>query len=149
MAKLLLLLWLVWSLVKVNYDPTIIVGGKVHSFDKTNAVVGKGDVIVVEADEFDRTFLRLTPSIAIITNIEAEHLDIYDDLEDVKQAFVDYANKVPFYGAVIVCLDDPNVRSILPLLERRIISYGLTPQAQLRATDIRLSKFHGYVYSSV
>lgn len=126
---------------KGNYDPTIIVGGKVHSFDKTNAVVGKGDVIVVEADEFDRTFLRLTPSIAIITNIEAEHLDIYDDLDDVKKAFVDYANKVPFYGSVIVCLDDPNVRSILPLLERRVISYGLTPQAQLRATDIRMSAF--------
>ena len=126
---------------KGNYDPTIIVGGKVHSFDKTNAVVGKGDVIVVEADEFDRTFLRLTPSIAIITNIEAEHLDIYDDLDDVKRAFVDYANKVPFYGSVIVCLDDPNVRSILPLLERRVISYGLTPQAQLRATDIRMSAF--------
>lgn len=89
-----------------NYDPTIMVGGKVHSFDKTNAVVGKGDVIVVEADEFDRTFLRLTPSIAIITNIEAEHLDIYDDLDDVKGAFIDYANKVPFYGAVVVCLDE-------------------------------------------
>lgn len=127
---------------KGNYDPTIIVGGKVHSFDKTNAVVGKGDVIVVEADEFDRTFLRLTPSIAIITNIEAEHLDIYDDLDDVKQAFVDYANKVPFYGSVIVCLDDSNVRSILPLLERRVISYGLTPQAQIRATDIIISEFN-------
>lgn len=124
-----------------NFDPTIIVGGKVHSFDKTNAVVGKGDVIVVEADEFDRTFLRLTPSIAIITNIEAEHLDIYDDLDDVKGAFVDYANRVPFYGSVIVCLDDQNVRSILPELKRRVISYGLTPQAQLRATDIRLSEF--------
>ncbi|MBO6572359.1 MAG: UDP-N-acetylmuramate--L-alanine ligase [Balneola sp.] len=124
-----------------NYDPTIMVGGKVHSFDKTNAVVGKGDVIVVEADEFDRTFLRLTPSIAIITNIEAEHLDIYDDLEDVKGAFIDYANKVPFYGAVIVCLDDPNVRSILPDLERRIISYGLSPQAQVRAVDIKMNQF--------
>jgi len=125
-----------------NYDPTIMVGGKVHSFDKTNAVVGKGDVIVVEADEFDRTFLRLTPSIAIITNIEAEHLDIYDDLEDVKQAFIDYANKVPFYGSVIVCLDDPNVRSILPDLERRIISYGLTPQATVRATDLQMNEFN-------
>ncbi|MEP2448676.1 MAG: UDP-N-acetylmuramate--L-alanine ligase [Balneola sp.] len=124
-----------------NYDPTIMVGGKVHSFDKTNAVVGKGDVIVVEADEFDRTFLRLTPSIAIITNIEAEHLDIYDDLEDVKGAFIDYANKVPFYGAVIVCLDDPNARSILPDLERRIISYGLSPQAQVRAVDIQMNQF--------
>jgi len=124
-----------------NYDPTIMVGGKVHSFDKTNAVVGKGDVIIVEADEFDRTFLRLTPSIAIITNIEAEHLDIYDDLEDVKEAFIDYANKVPFYGAVIVCLDDPNVRSILPDLERRVISYGLSPQAQVRAIDIQMNQF--------
>ena len=124
-----------------NYDPTIIVGGKVHSFDKTNAVVGKGDLIVVEADEFDRTFLRLSPSIAIITNIEAEHLDIYDDLEDVKRAFIDYANKVPFYGAVIVCLDDPNVRSVLPELEKRVITYGLTPQAKLRATDIRADAF--------
>ena len=124
-----------------NYDPTIMVGGKVHSFDKTNAVVGKGDVIIVEADEFDRTFLRLTPSIAIITNIEAEHLDIYDDLEDVKGAFIDYANKVPFYGAVIVCLDDPNVRSILPDLERRVISYGLSPQAQVRAVDIQMNQF--------
>lgn len=124
-----------------NYDPTIMVGGKVHSFDKTNAVVGKGDVIVVEADEFDRTFLRLTPSIAIITNIEAEHLDIYDDLDDVKNAFIDYANKVPFYGAVIVCLDDPNVRSILPQLKRRIISYGLSPQAQIRAVDLRMNQF--------
>lgn len=124
-----------------NYDPTIIVGGKVHSFDKTNAVVGKGDLIVVEADEFDRTFLRLSPSLAIITNIEADHLDIYSDLEDVKQAFIDYANKVPFYGAVIVCLDDPNVRSILPQLEKRVITYGLTPQAQLRAVDIRADAF--------
>jgi len=127
---------------KGNYDPTIMVGGKVHSFDKTNAVVGKGDVIVVEADEFDRTFLRLTPSIAIITNIEAEHLDIYDDLEDVKNAFIDYSNKVPFYGAVVVCLDDPNVRSILPNLERRIISYGITPQATVRATDLQMSEFN-------
>ncbi|MFN1834714.1 UDP-N-acetylmuramate--L-alanine ligase [Balneola sp. MJW-20] len=124
-----------------NYDPTIIVGGKVHSFDKTNAVVGKGDLIVVEADEFDRTFLRLTPSIAVITNIEAEHLDIYDDLEDVKNAFIDYANKVPFYGAVVVCLDDPNVRSIIPELKRRIISYGMTPQARVRAVDIHLNAF--------
>lgn len=126
---------------KGNYDPTIMVGGKVHSFDKTNAVVGKGDVIVVEADEFDRTFLRLTPSIAIITNIEAEHLDIYDDLEDVKGAFIDYANKVPFYGSVIVCLDDSNVRSILPDLERKVVTYGLTPQASIRATDIQMNQF--------
>jgi UDP-N-acetylmuramate--alanine ligase len=124
-----------------NFDPTIIVGGKVHSFSKTNAVVGKGDVIIVEADEFDRTFLRLTPSLAVITNIEAEHLDIYDDLKDVKGAFIEFGNKVPFYGGVILCLDDPNVRSIIPELERRTITYGLTPQAQIRAVDLTVDHF--------
>ncbi|WP_340103728.1 UDP-N-acetylmuramate--L-alanine ligase [Rhodohalobacter sp. 8-1] len=124
-----------------SFDPTIIVGGRVHSFDKTNAVVGKGDIIIVEADEYDRTFLRLSPSMALITNIEAEHLDIYEDLDDVKNAFIQFANKVPFYGAVIVCLDDANVRSILPEIERRTISYGFTPQAQIRAIDIERSAF--------
>ncbi len=119
-----------------SFDPTIIVGGRVHSFDKTNAVVGKGDIIVVEADEFDRTFLRLSPSMAVITNIEAEHLDIYEDLEDVKNAFVEFAGKVPFYGVVVVCLDDPVVRSILPELERRTLSYGFTPQANVRAINV-------------
>lgn len=125
-----------------HFDPTIIVGGKVHSFSETNAVVGKGDIIIVEADEFDRTFLRLRPSLAVITNIEAEHLDIYDNLADVKDAFIAFANKVPFYGAVVLCLDDPNVRSIIPSIDRRTISYGLTPQATVRATDIEVDHFN-------
>jgi UDP-N-acetylmuramate--alanine ligase len=125
-----------------SFDPTIMVGGKVHSFSETNAVVGKGDIIVVEADEFDRTFLRLTPSLGVITNIEAEHLDIYDNLADVKDAFVEFANKVPFYGAVVLCLDDPNVRSIIPSIDRRTITYGLTPQAQVRATNIDVDHFN-------
>jgi len=124
-----------------SFDPTIIVGGRVHSFDKTNAVVGKGDIIIVEADEYDRTFLRLSPSMAVITNIEAEHLDIYKDLDDVKDAFIQFANKVPFYGAVIVCLDDANLRSILPQIDRRTVSYGFTPQAQIRAINIEQSAF--------
>jgi len=124
-----------------SFDPTIIVGGRVHSFDKTNAVVGKGDIIIVEADEYDRTFLRLSPSMAVITNIEAEHLDIYEDLEDVKQAFIEFANKVPFYGAVIVCLDDANIRSILPDIDRRTITYGFTPQAKLRVVNIEQEAF--------
>src|SRR5699024_2863019 len=123
------------------FDPTIMVGGKVHSFSKTNAVVGKGDIFVVEADEFDRTFLRLSPSLGVITNIEADHLDIYDDIEDVKQAFIDFANKVPFYGAVAVCLDDPNIRSIMAEIDRRTITYGLTDHAQIRATDISVNHF--------
>jgi UDP-N-acetylmuramate--alanine ligase len=125
-----------------SFDPTIMVGGKVHSFSKTNAVVGKGDIIVVEADEFDRTFLRLTPSLSVITNIEAEHLDIYNNLDDVKEAFIEFANKVPFYGAVVLCLDDPNVRSIIPDIERRTTTYGLTPQAQIRAVDIEVDHFN-------
>jgi UDP-N-acetylmuramate--alanine ligase len=113
-----------------------VVGGRVHSFDKTNAVVGAGDIIIVEADEFDRTFLRLTPSLAVITNIDVEHLDIYHDVDDIKSAFLQFANKVPFYGAVIICLDDPNVRSIVPDIERRTITYGFTPQAELRPSRI-------------
>ncbi|HLR89553.1 MAG TPA: UDP-N-acetylmuramate--L-alanine ligase [Balneolaceae bacterium] len=124
-----------------NFDPTIIVGGRVHSFDKTNAVVGKGDIIIVEADEYDRTFLRLSPSMVVITNIEAEHLDTYSTLEEVKSAFIEFANKVPFYGSVIVCLDSPEVRSILPRLDRKILSYGFNPQAQIRAVDVTADGF--------
>lgn len=124
-----------------NFDPTIIVGGRVHSFDKTNAVVGKGDIIIVEADEYDRTFLRLSPSMVVVTNIEAEHLDTYSDLEEVKNAFIQFANKVPFYGTAIVCLDSPEVRSILPHLERKTISYGYNPQAQVRAVNIESDAF--------
>jgi len=124
-----------------SFDPTIIVGGRVHSFDKTNAVVGTGDIIIVEADEYDRTFLRLSPSLVVITNIEAEHLDIYKDIDDVKDAFVEFANKVPFYGAVVVCLDNPEVRSILPKIKKRTISYGYNPQAQVRAVNISQNTF--------
>jgi UDP-N-acetylmuramate--alanine ligase len=83
---------------------------------------------MVEADEFDRTFLRLSPSMAVITNIEAEHLDIYEDLDDVKSAFIEFANKVPFYGAVIVCLDDPTVRSILPDMNAEPSATDLRPR---------------------
>lgn len=119
-----------------EFDPSIIVGGRVHSFDKTNAVVGAGDIFVVEADEYDRTFLKLSPSIVVVTNIDVEHLDIYKDEDDIKDAFVEFANKVPFYGVAIVCLDDPNIRSVIPRIKRRIITYGLTPQAKLRATKI-------------
>lgn len=123
-----------------DFDPTIMVGGRVHSFDKTNVVVGKGEIVIVEADEFDRTFLRLSPSLAVITNVDIEHMDIYRDEDDIKQAFIEFANKVPFYGAVILCLDDPKLRSIIPEIDRRIITYGFTPQAQLRPADISTNK---------
>lgn len=114
-----------------RFDPTVIVGGKVSSFG-SNAVSGKGDIIVIEADEYDRTFLRLTPALAVITNIDVDHLDCYRDLDDIRDAFVQYANSVPFFGAAIVCLDDPEVRHILPRLERRVVTYGTHRQAQVR-----------------
>jgi len=119
-----------------GFDPTVIVGGKVTDFG-SNAITGEGDVIVIEADEYDRTFLRLTPSVAVITNIEEDHLDVYEDLDEIKEAFVQYANSVPFFGAVILCLDDPNVQAIVGDVERRVITYGTTRQAEVRAENVR------------
>lgn len=120
---------------EAGFDPTIIVGGKVAAFG-SNAVTGEGDLIVIEADEYDRTFLRLTPVIAVITTIEEEHLDIYRDLNDLRDAFTQFANSVPFFGAAVLCLDDPNVQSIIHRLDRRIITYGTSRQADVRAEDI-------------
>lgn len=131
-----------------GFDPTVIVGGKVASFG-SNAVAGEGDIIVIEADEYDRTFLRLTPSLAVITNIEADHLDIYKDLDDIKEAFVEYANSVPFFGAAIVCLDDKNVQEVIHRIDRRIRTYGTSRQAEVRAERIKaeglITRFEIYV----
>lgn len=118
-----------------GFDPTIIVGGKVTVFG-SNAVSGKGDIIIIEADEYDRTFLRLTPSLAVITTIEADHLDIYKDLDDIKAAFLQFANSVPFFGAAIVCLDDPEVQEIVGGIERRLVTYGTARQAMVRAEGV-------------
>jgi len=118
-----------------GFDPTIIVGGKVTVFG-SNAVVGEGDIIVIEADEYDRTFLRLTPSLAVVTNIEADHLDTYRDLEDITGAFVQYANAVPFFGAAILCLDDPQVQEIVTSVDRRVVTYGMSRQAEIRAENV-------------
>jgi UDP-N-acetylmuramate--alanine ligase len=120
---------------EAGFDPTIIVGGKVAAFD-SNAVSGEGDIIVIEADEYDRTFLRLTPVVAVITTIEEEHLDIYRDLDDIKRAFTQFANSVPFFGAAVLCLDDPNVQSIISGLDRRVVTYGTSRQADVRAEGI-------------
>ncbi|MBU1098499.1 MAG: UDP-N-acetylmuramate--L-alanine ligase [Bacteroidetes bacterium] len=128
-------------LTEGGIDPTIIVGGKLSGLGGTNARLGKGEYIVVEADEFDRTFLRLTPSIAAITTLETEHLDTYKDLNDIKTAFVEFANKVPFFGFVTLCLDEPALQDIIPLINKKIITYGLTQQADVRAVDL---KHHEY-----
>jgi UDP-N-acetylmuramate--alanine ligase len=119
-------------------DPTVIVGGRLR-VSGTGARLGKSDYLVAEADEFDRSFLRLQPIIALITNIDREHLDTYRDLDDIRDAFVTFAQKVPFFGQVILCLDDPMIQGILPrLTDRRLVTYGLTPQADLQAQDLEL-----------
>ncbi|MDP8269506.1 MAG: UDP-N-acetylmuramate--L-alanine ligase [Candidatus Tenebribacter davisii] len=116
-------------------DPTVIVGGIVKNYGSNN-LLGSGKYIVVEADEFDRSFLTLSPIIAGITNIEADHLDCYSNLEGVKDAFIEYANKVPFFGSVIACLDDSGVQSIIPDINKEIFTYGLSKQANVRADNI-------------
>ncbi|MFH1049667.1 MAG: UDP-N-acetylmuramate--L-alanine ligase [bacterium] len=123
-------------LIKAGIDPTVIVGGRLKSFGGTNARLGKGEWTVVEADEYDRSFLQLMPSIAIINNIEEEHLDIYKDFDDLKVTFTEFANKVPFYGFVAVCLDEPGIKDILPNIKRKIISFGLTRHCDVSAEDI-------------
>jgi len=123
-------------LTEGGIDPTIIVGGKLSGLGGTNARLGNGEYIVVEADEFDRTFLRLTPTIAAITTLEKEHLDTYKDLEDIKAAFIEFANKVPFYGFVVLCLDEPALQEIIPQINKKVYTYGLTAQADLRAVNI-------------
>jgi UDP-N-acetylmuramate--alanine ligase len=130
------------TLTEGKIDPTIIVGGKLSGLGGTNARLGDGDFIVVEADEFDRTFLRLTPTIAALTTLEKEHLDTYKDLDDIKQAFIEFANKVPFYGFVVICLDEPALQDIIPFINKKIFTYGLTSQADIRATDIAFHDFH-------
>jgi len=125
------------TLTDGGIDPTIIVGGKLSGLGGTNARLGKGEYIVVEADEFDRTFLKLTPTIAAITTLEQEHLDTYKDLDDIKSAFIEFANKVPFYGFVVLCLDEPALQDIIPKINKTIITYGTSPQADIRAIDIK------------
>jgi len=112
-------------------DPTVVVGGRVGTMGGSNARVGHSDFLLVESDESDGSFLKLAPILAIITNIDREHLDHYHSFENVLRAFTDFANKVPFYGATILCLDDENVQSILPDIKRRTITYGRSAQADL------------------
>jgi UDP-N-acetylmuramate--alanine ligase len=116
-------------------DPTIIVGGRLKALG-TNAKLGGGPYLVAEADESDGSFLRLSPNLAIVTTIDEEHLDHYNDIEAIKDSFIEFVNKVPFYGAAIVCLDEDNVQAIIPRIIRRVITYGFSQQADVRATDV-------------
>jgi UDP-N-acetylmuramate--alanine ligase len=127
-------------LVNGGFDPTAVIGGRLNAFG-SNAKLGKGDFLVAEADESDGSFLKLSPAIAVVTNIDREHLDHYENLEEIQSAFVAFVNKVPFYGAVVLCLDDPNVQAIIPKIERRIITYGTSNQADLIASHIEFLDF--------
>jgi len=121
---------------QAKLSPTIIVGGIVKNID-SNSQIGKGDYVVVEADEYDRTFLSLNPIISGITNIELEHVDCYTSIDDLKEAFIKFANSVPFFGLVAVCLEDENIQDIIPKIERRILTYGFLAQADIRAKNLR------------
>lgn len=124
-------------LAAAHLDPTFVVGGKVNQ-GGTTARVGRGDYFVVEADESDRTFLMFAPVVAVVTTIDREHLDQYSSLEDIQGAFLQFVNRVPFYGAAILCLDEPNVQAIIPNVKRPIITYGTSSQADLIVSDIEL-----------
>ena len=123
-------------LTAAGQDPTVVIGGKLNAID-SYARIGKSDLLVAEADESDGSFLSLSPTLAVITNIDPEHLDHHGSLERLRDTFVTFANKVPFYGLTVLCLDHPQVQSILPRVERRTLTYGLSAQADLRARDIR------------
>ncbi len=121
-------------------DPTAVVGGKLNNLG-SNAKLGKGEYMVVEADESDGSFLRFSPAIAVVTNIDPEHLDHYGDFDALQTAFVDFVNKVPFYGVSVVCMDHPVVQAMLPRIDRRCVTYGLSPQADYRADEIESGAF--------
>src|ERR1700757_3425299 len=121
----------------VGLDPTVVVGGRVATMGGSNARVGHSDFLVVESDESDRSFLKLAPIVAVVTNIDREHLDCYSSLDDIRASFIEFVNKVPFYGAAIVCLADENVQGILPAVKRRIITYGRSAQANIEAVDVK------------
>ena len=127
-------------LAAAGLDPTAVVGGKLNSLG-SNAKLGKGEVMVVEADESDGSFLKLSPAICVITNVDPEHLDHYGTLAALEAAFVDFANRVPFYGLAVMCLDHPVVQTLLPQIGKRIVTYGFSHQAEYRAENVRLEGF--------
>jgi len=123
-----------------DFDPTVVIGGRLNR-DYNNALVGKSEFMVSEADESDRSFLILYPTVSVITNIDLEHLDAYEDMDDLKNAFIRFANKVPFYGVNILCIDDMNVTDIIPYIEKRFTTYGLSAKADVSGYDIKRTGF--------
>ena len=132
-----------WVLEQAGLDPTAVIGGRLSAFG-SNARLGSGEFMVAEADESDRSFLMLWPSIAVLTNIDREHMESYGSFSELQQAFVEFADKVPFYGAVVACADDPHLAAVLPRLRRRVVTYGLEAQeAHIAGRDVVLGGFGG------
>jgi len=123
---------------RAGLDPTLVVGGRLGILG-SNARLGRSDYLVVEADESDRSFLQLTPVLAVVTNIDREHMSAYRGLDDLKEAFVEFVNKVPFYGAAVLCLDEAHVQDILPRVKRRHLTYGFSSQAELTADEVTVA----------
>ena len=117
-------------------DPTMVIGGRVRALG-SNAKLGQGEILVAEADESDGTFLLLSPTIAVVTNIDREHMDFYQSMDRLTESFLDFINKVPFYGLAVLCMDHPNVRALLPKVRKRFVTYGLTPEAEFTAHDLQ------------
>ncbi|MBU1902305.1 MAG: UDP-N-acetylmuramate--L-alanine ligase [Proteobacteria bacterium] len=122
-------------------DPTVVIGGRLDIWGGSNAKLGQGDILVAEADESDGSFLVLSPTIAVVTNIDHEHMDHYGNIDAIRQTFVDFINKVPFYGSAILCLDNEEIQGIIPRLKKRCLTYGMTPQADLRGRDLEKERW--------
>jgi len=123
-------------LTRGGLDPTVVIGGRLNIWGGSNARLGRSDFLVAEADESDGSFLALSPSIAVITNIDYEHMDFYRSMNDLRKTFVDFVNKIPFYGRAILCLDDKEVQGLIPKIKKSYLTYGLNPQSNIRASEI-------------
>jgi UDP-N-acetylmuramate--alanine ligase len=123
-----------------HLDPTVVIGGRLDIWGGSNAKLGQGEILVAESDESDGSFMILSPTIAVVTNIDHEHLDHYGSMEAIRQAFIEFINKIPFYGLAVLCLDNEEIQGIMPHLKKRYLTYGMSTQADLRARDIRRSR---------
>ena len=126
-------------LARGGLDPTVVIGGKLKSIG-SNAVLGEGDFIVAEADESDGSFLKFSPTIAVVTNIDKEHLDFYRDLEEIKTVFLDFLDRIPFYGLAVLCLDNEPIQELIPRLKKRYTTYGMSSQADFQIRDVKFSR---------
>jgi len=123
-------------LTRGGLDPTVVIGGRLNIWGGSNARLGNGDFMVAEADESDGSFLALSPSMAVVTNIDYEHIDFYHSMDNLRKTFVDFINKIPFYGRAIICVDDKEVQGLIPKLTKSYLTYGLNPQSDIRASEI-------------